>query len=74
MDIPKLHDHTLWGLHALVLDAQKADDGLPPGQKRYGVREYADWQQLANDYEDEMSKRGLPFTRIDWNPAVYDVH
>ena len=66
MDIPVLTNDLLKTLHNLVREKLIADDALPEGQKRWGIREYPDWKQQADVLETELRKRQIFFTPIDW--------
>lgn len=67
MNIPGLSDSSLRDLHALIAEVLAADDQLPEGKKRWGVREYSDWRRQSDAFEAEMTKRGLPFTPTKWD-------
>jgi len=61
-----LTNDSLKTLHNLVREKLIADDALPEGQKRWGIREYPDWKQQADVLETELRKRKVFFNRIDW--------
>ena len=67
MDIPGLSDQSLHDLHSLIAETLSADDALPKDKKRWGVREYPDWRDQADAFEEEMKKRKLPYTPIKWD-------
>lgn len=66
MNIPRLTDETIIELHRLIQTCLECDDALPPGRKRWGVREYPDWQKQASDFEAELERRNLEYTKIAW--------
>lgn len=66
MDIPKLSDGSLRDLHQALSEALETDDRLPQGKKIYGVRELPGWRPQANAYEAELTKRKIPFNKINW--------
>ena len=66
MNISELSDASLRDLHILLREHLAEDDGLPDGQKKWGVREYSGWRQQANEYEVELTKRKIAFRPIDW--------
>jgi len=68
MDIPGLSDDSLQALHRCIAEALAADDASPAGSgdKPYGVRQHSDWRKQADEYEMELSARGLKFTPIQW--------
>ncbi len=62
--------HSTDGLQLLYEELKKAlleDDSLPTGQKKYGVREFADFRVEADAIEAEMKERGEIFEPIDWS-------
>jgi len=66
MNIPGLTDQSLKDLHVLISETLAADDKLPPGKKKWGVREYPDWRRQADAFEAEMKKRRIAFDPIKW--------
>lgn len=52
-----------------VRGALASDDGLATRgeERRFRVRETADWKKHAADLEAEMLKRGMFFEIIDWS-------
>lgn len=63
---PGLKTKTLRDLHDSISMAMAEDDGLPGGQKNYGVRELSDWRDHANRIEVELDKRGEKYHKLDW--------
>ncbi len=66
MNINELSTQSLHDLHSLIREAVKTDDAVTNGVKRYGVRDYPDWQRQAEAFEEELSKRNIPFEKIQW--------
>ena len=44
-------------LHDAILEALKEDDGLDTENKKYGVREYQDWKECADEIEAAMMEK-----------------
>ena len=53
-------------LHKAIQKALDEDDKLPNGQKKYGVREYPDFRQQADEIERELDKRRQEHVKIIW--------
>ena len=53
-------------LHQAIKQALAEDDRLPEGKKVYGVREFPDFRQEADELETELDRRKEKFTRIVW--------
>ncbi|WBM40053.1 hypothetical protein [Alcaligenes faecalis] len=67
MNIPGFTTNGLLMMHSSILQALAVDDNLPNGQEKlYGVREYQDWKQHADDIEKELLTRGAKFQPIVW--------
>jgi hypothetical protein len=67
MNVSGLTDQSLQDLHSLIAECLVADDALPTDQKKWGVRKYSDWRRQADAFEEEMKKRRLEFTPIEWD-------
>jgi hypothetical protein len=67
MDIPSLSDQSLRDLHTRIAETLAEDDTLPPGEKKWGVRENPDWRAQSDAFEAEMKKRGFHFTPTTWD-------
>jgi hypothetical protein len=53
-------------LYKAIQKALEEDDRLPNGQKKYGVREFPDFRQEADEIERELDKRQREYVRIAW--------
>lgn len=68
MDEKKMSTNGLKALHKGIAKALAADDATPPGQdKDYGAREYPDWKQWGDAFEEELRVRQVDFDEIDWS-------
>ncbi|MEJ6570102.1 MAG: hypothetical protein QNL80_14660 [Akkermansiaceae bacterium] len=66
MNIPGFTTSALLEFHSKVSECLKIDDANPAPSKLYGVREFADWKQLSDAIEGELSKREASFSAINW--------
>jgi hypothetical protein len=67
MDISKLSDKGLLSLYNAITKALDEDDNIPEEEnKKYGVRDFLDWQIWGNSLEAEIKKRDLEYTPIPW--------
>lgn len=61
---------SLSGLKAMqraIHDRLIEEDAQPPGQRKvYGVREFPDWKQQADELEVELDARGETYTKVPW--------
>lgn len=53
-------------LHTAIREALEEDDNAPPGSKRFGVREFADWRVMGDELEAELDKRGDEYDKLRW--------
>lgn len=67
MNIKGLSTNGLRLLHRTIAEALAEDDRQPSGAKTYGVREYPDWRQQADEIEAELTARGEDFVSILWD-------
>ena len=66
-DITKMSAGGLKGMQRAIHDRLVEEDGQPQGQpKIYGVREYPDWREQAEQIEAELDARGETYTKIPW--------
>jgi hypothetical protein len=58
------------GLKAMqraIHDRLIEEDGQPQGQEKiYGVRQYPDWREQADEMEAELDRRGEIYTKVPW--------
>jgi hypothetical protein len=67
MDLKNLSTNGLLLLYEAIRKALYADDRTPSGEtKTYGVRETADWRQLADSLDEELGRRGATYDKIPW--------
>jgi hypothetical protein len=53
--------------HQKISDLLQIEDSLSKGaQKEYGIREYSDWKECADEFERIMTKRAIQFVQIKW--------
>jgi hypothetical protein len=64
MNIKGLSTNGLTLLHTTIAKALAEDDALPANAKKYGVREYPDWQQQADAIEQELTNRREAYALI----------
>jgi hypothetical protein len=61
-----LSSSALLDLHKAIQRALQEDDKLPTRQKEYGVREFPDFRQEADEIETELDNRREPYSKIAW--------
>ena len=61
-----LSTSALLDLHRAIQQALTEDDQLPDGEKKYGVREFGDFRQEADEIEQQLRARGREFAAIAW--------
>lgn len=67
MNIPGFSTSGLLMMHSGIRQALSVDDNTPPGRdKPYGVREFADWKEMASAIEAELRVRHVKFEPIPW--------
>jgi hypothetical protein len=66
MDIEALSTNSLHLLHDRIWLSLMEDDSLPEGEKRYGMREYRDHRQQADQIEAEFKRREETFAPLPW--------
>ena len=66
MNIPGLSTNGILLLHKTIANALREDDRHQAPDKLYGVREFPDWRQEADDLEHELRKRNVDFKPIEW--------
>lgn len=67
MDVQKLSENGLKGLHKSIRKALDADKANPnKADPWYGVEEFPDWGQFRDELESELKRRHLPFDPITW--------
>jgi hypothetical protein len=67
VNILELSDDALKALHLLISEALKKDDLLPRWKKQWGVREYPEWKQRAEEFEGEMKRRDIAYEATRWS-------
>lgn len=67
-DYSTFSNKALQMMYAAVGEALQADDRATKEGTRppHGVRTDADWKEHARGLSDEMVKRNMTFSRIDW--------
>jgi FPC/CPF motif-containing protein YcgG len=66
-DITKMSTGSLQGMHRAIQDRLSEEDASPPNaEKPYGVRQYSDWRDQADEIEAELDGRGEVYSKIAW--------
>jgi len=66
-DITKMSTSGLKGMQRAIHDRLVEEDGLPPTQQKiYGVREFPDWKEQADEMEAELDLRSEVYTKVPW--------
>lgn len=66
-DITKMSTGSLKAQHQAIQDRLSQEDSLPPGQEKiYGVRQFPDWRQQADEIESELTSRNETYAKIQW--------
>jgi hypothetical protein len=67
MNVPGFSTNGLKALQDAIRKALEADNATPAGQdKAYGVREFPDWKEMADELEAELDRRGETYTKVPW--------
>lgn len=66
MQIKELSSNSLYLLHDRIWLSLIEDDSPPDRDKLYGMREYRDHRQQADEIETELQRRGERFTSLPW--------
>jgi hypothetical protein len=66
MNIPECSTPLLMEFQRLIARCLSDDDRNPGPEKKFGVRGFRDWRQIADEIERELSKRGVTFEPIAW--------
>jgi len=65
--IPGVSDHLLIDWQKAILEHLAEDDATPTGlDKPWQVREEPDWKASSDLIEDELTKRKVPFQKVQW--------
>jgi hypothetical protein len=67
VDITKMRTGGLRAMRRAIHDRLIEEDKQPAGQpKVYGVREYPDWKEQADQMEAELDARGQTYAKVPW--------
>lgn len=66
MNVPGFTTAALLEFHSKITECLTKDDESDSAAKDYGVRQFADWKQLADVIEAELSIQEVPFTKLSW--------
>jgi len=66
-DITKMSANGLKAMQRGVHDRLVEEDAQPQGQEKvYGVREFPDWKEQADEMEAELDRRGVTYKKVPW--------
>ncbi len=66
-NIAEMSTNGLKAMQRATHDRLVEEDALPAGaQKTYGVREFQDWRDQADEMEAELDRRGETYTKVPW--------
>ena len=66
-NIAGMSENGLKGMQRAIHDRLIEEDALPAGQQKiYGVREYQDWREQADEMEAELDLRRVNYTKVPW--------
>ena len=67
MDVPGLSTSGIRLMHDAILKRLAEEDAMPADQpKEYGVREHADFKELCDRFEAELTVRNEPHQKAPW--------
>lgn len=67
LNFEQCSEQLLQALHNRIAQLLAEEDSSTPGHdKRYGIREFPDWRQCADEFERIMEKREISYTPINW--------
>jgi len=66
-DFKQCSDKLIETFHSRIGELLKMEDKQPQSQpKEYGIREFSDWKQCADEFESIMTERQIPYNPIQW--------
>lgn len=66
-DITKMSTRGLKGMQRAIHDRLIEEDKQPQGQEKiYGLREFADWRDQADEIEAELDRRHEVYAKVPW--------
>jgi len=66
-DITAMSSKGLKAMQRAIHDRLIEEDQQPPGQEKvYGVREFSDWREQADEMEAELDRRSETYDKVPW--------
>ncbi|MDK2758293.1 MAG: hypothetical protein KYX66_16325 [Blastomonas fulva] len=66
-DITKMSTRGLKGMQRAIRDRLVEEDAQPQTQEKiYGLREFSDWKDQADEIEAELDRRNEAYTKVPW--------
>ncbi len=68
MNISGMSTSGILKMHSAVRESLEIDDQLvlAGGTPTFGVRGFPDWRPWSDMLEDELDKRKIKYTKVDW--------
>ena len=66
-DFKQCSDKLIQTFHSRIAELLRLEDSQAQDQpKEYGIREFSDWKQCADEFESIMTERQIQYSPIQW--------